>query len=500
MTSINALNGLIPQKSLADYRYEDTLEDTLYDPNPNDDWSEATQELLDALPQVWTRGFLYFLMMFVGISLPWAMLSKIDETATAKGRLEPKEKTIRLDAPVVEEVAAINVKEGDKVKAGQSLVELKSDLVIAELQQYQSLLEWQENRLNQLKLFYSQLRIALETQEQLNQAQQLEKQLQIDQAQQNLKYLTKFYDLHQQEGEAKVERAKQAVKSSNIAYKIANIALKTAQEKLLHYQNDYENGAITEERFLEAEKIVKENQEKLSQASLDIDNAQSQLKEVQSNYQKIIQQSRSEIEQALLRYREQERSYEALVHSGKLAILKSQEQLNNWSLEMTALKTEIAQTNSKIASILLQLKQRVIKAPIDGVVFQLPVQGKGSVVQAGEMLAEIAPEGSPLVIRAQIATSESGSLEKGKRVKTKFDAYPFQDYGVLEGKLVDISPTSKVTETEQGSVANYELEIELDRDCIPRRSECIPLRPGDTVTTEVIVRQRQVIDLLIDPF
>ncbi len=496
MSSSNPLNGMVPKQSVADYCYEETL----YVPNPYDDWSDATQELLDALPQVWTRSFLYFLIMFLGISLPWAMLSKIDETGTAKGRLEPKEKTIMLEAPVVEEVAAINVKEGDKVKAGQSLVELKSDLVNAELQQQQSLLEGQQNRLNQLKLLDSQLRIALDTQKQLNQAQQSEKQIQIDQAKQNLQYLITFYELHKQEWEAKVEQAEQAIKYSNIAYKIANIDLKTAQAKLLRYQNAEENSDTTEEHFLEAEKVVKENQEKLSQASLSIDNAHSQLKEVQSNNKKIIQQSQSEIEQALLSYREQEASYTALLHSGKLAILKSQEQLNNWSREMTALETEIAQTNSKIASLQLQLKQRVIRAPIDGVVFQLPVQGKGSVVQPGETIAEIAPEGSPLVIRAQIATSESGSLEKGKRVKIKFDAYPFQDYGVLEGELVDISPTSKVTESEQGSVATYELEIELDRDCIPSKSECIPLRPGDTVTAEVIVRQRHVIDLLITPF
>ncbi len=496
MPSTNPLNELIPKQSLADYHYEDTL----YAPNPNDDWSDATQELLDALPQVWTRSFLYFLMMFLGVSLPWAILSKIDETATAKGRLEPKEKTIMLDAPVLEEVAAINVKEGDKVKAGQSLVELKSDLVNAELQQQQSLLEGQQNRLNQLKLLDNELRISLDTQKQLNQAQQSEKQIQIDRAKQNLQHLITFHELHKQEEEAKVEQAEQAIKYSNIAYKIANIDLTTAQAKLLRYQNAYEKSDTTEEHFLEAEKIVKENQEKLSKASLDIDYAQSKLKEVQSNYKKIIQQSQSEIEQALLRYREQEVSYTALVNSGELAILKIQEQLNNWSREMTALKADIAQTNSKIASLQLQLKQRAIKAPIDGVVFQLPVQGKGSVVQPGEMIAELAPEGSPLVIRAQIATSESGSLEKGKRVNIKFDAYPFQDYGVLEGELVNISPTSKVTESEQGSVTTYELEIELDRDCILSKSECIPLRPGDTVTAEVIVRERQVIDLLIAPF
>ncbi len=77
------------------------------------EWSEATQELLDALPQVWTRGLLYFLLVFVAIILPWAMFSEVDETGTARGRLEPKGNTVKLDAPVAGTVAEINVKEGE---------------------------------------------------------------------------------------------------------------------------------------------------------------------------------------------------------------------------------------------------------------------------------------------------------------------------------------------------------------------------------------------------
>ena len=325
------LNGHVPQPEILD---ENRHEEILTQPDAahlDDNWCETTQELQDGLPQVWTRSFLYFLVMFLGISLPWAMLSKIDETGTAQGRLEPQEKTIELDAPVVEEVAAIKVKQGEQVKAGQTLVELKSDLVMTELQQQQSLLEGQQNRLNQLELLYNQLRIALNTQEQQNQAQQLEKESQIEQAKQNLESLTTVYRLHKQEGEAKVEQARQRIKSSNVAYELADIDLTASQAQLLRYQKAYESGAIAEERFLEVQKTVKQNQEKLSQASLDIDNAHSQLKEVEGNYQKMIQQSESEIEQALLGYREQEIGYTALGHSGKLAILKSQEQLNNWS-------------------------------------------------------------------------------------------------------------------------------------------------------------------------
>lgn len=117
-----------------------------------DDWSPWTQELIDSLPRVWTRGLLYLLIIFAGIVLPWAMLSKVDETGNARGRLEPKGQTFELDAPVGGTVSAIKVKEGQTVKAGQILLELESELPRAELQQAQAKLEGQLNRLPQLEL------------------------------------------------------------------------------------------------------------------------------------------------------------------------------------------------------------------------------------------------------------------------------------------------------------------------------------------------------------
>ena len=45
-----------------------------------DNWSFHTKELIDTLPLPWTRGLLYFLIIFVSIILPWAIFSKVDET------------------------------------------------------------------------------------------------------------------------------------------------------------------------------------------------------------------------------------------------------------------------------------------------------------------------------------------------------------------------------------------------------------------------------------
>ena len=467
---------------------------------PFDDWSSQTKELIDTLPRVWTRGLFYFLAIFTVIALPWAMLAQVDETGTAKGRLEPSGKTFIMDAPVAGTVAAIKVQIGDVVEAGQSLLELESDIIRAELQQLQTQLAGQENQLNQLELLKKQLLLTVNTQEQETQAQKLEKQAQVAQARQQLQFYQKSYDSQKEEKLAQVNQAKQDIIYSQTALNSATKALVKAQKEIERYRQAWQEGVIAEVQVIEQENIIAEKQQAFDQAQSELQQAQLRLAEQQNSYAQVVRQAQSDTEQAQLQLQEQEKSDRTLSHTGKLAILRSQEQLKNTESEIATLTTEIAQSESKIASAQYELKQRLLKAPVRGTVFDLPIKKSGEVLQPGDAVAEIAPEGSPLVVIAQMATAESGSLTKGMPVKLKFDAYPFQDYGIITGKLTRISPTSKITKTEQGEVANYNLEIELEGDCLPKADQCIPLRPGDTVTAEVIVRQRRIIDFILDPF
>lgn len=493
----NMLNGRVTKQVPLDAQQ---LALTSQTPVPTDDWSDVTKELLDSLPSVWTRGLLYFLVVFVSIVLPWAMLSKVDETGTARGQLEPKGKTVKLDAAVPGTVAQISVKEGDAVKVGQTLLVLESELVKADLQQVQDKLEGQLNRLSQLNSSQNQLVVALTTQQQQNQAQQLEKQAQIDQAQQTINTLKNSYNLQKEEKIAQVNQARQTLEHSQTTDKLVGSSLASTQREVERYRNLWQSGVIPEISLVEKQDIAKDKQKLDEQSKSDIEQAKLHLAEQKSSYERNIRQLKADIQQAELRLKEQKGSYQTLTQSGKLAVLKAEEQQKNMATEITTLKAEIAQTKSQISSLKIQLGQRVLKAPVNGTVFQLPIQRAGSVVQLGTLVAEIAPQGSPLIIRALMATAESGSLRKGLLVKLKFDAYPFQDYGVIEGKLVDISPTTLDVDTPNGKLPAYNLEIAMNQRCIPTASKCIPLRPGDTATAEVIVRQRRIIDFLLDPF
>lgn len=515
-----------------------------------DDWSYATRELLDTLPQAWTRGLLYFLVAFVAVVLPWAMLSNVDETGQARGRLEPEGKTVRLDAPVAGTVAKVLVNEGQVVKEKQLLLELESEPVRSDLQQVEVKLEGQLNRLAQLQLLKNQLAVATGTQQQQNKAQELEKLAQVDQAQQNLDSLTTAYNLQKEEKRAAVQQAQQnldslktayelqkeekraaiqeaqqEVERSQTAYKFANSRLPAAQNKAERYKQAFEEGVISKDRLIEAEQAVEESrlgqqqsqsdiekaeirlQEQQSssesqahKAQSDIEQAKLRLEEERSRYENIIHQAQSDIEQAKLRLKQQQSGYESVVQAGKLAVLKSEEQLKDLQVQIATLQSEVSQSKSQIQALKFQLAQRVLRAPVSGTIFQLPVQKAGAVVQPSQMVAEIAPLQAPLVLRAQIATGESGALREGMPVKMKFDAYPFQDYGVVEGRLSKIAPSSRVTETAAGEFATYDLEIKLNQGCIPSAGECIALTAGQTATAEVVVRQRRIIDFIIDPF
>jgi HlyD family secretion protein len=465
-----------------------------------DDWSFFTKELLDGLPQVWTRGLLYFLVIFVAIILPWSMLYKVDETGAARGRIEPKGKTVKLDSPVSGTVKDINIKEGDVVKNGQKILGLYTDLLNKELQQGEDKLKGFLNRGFQLKLSKQQLVVALTTQQQQNQSQALEKQSQIDQAQQNLMATTNVYQLQKEEKITQVNQAKQNLEYSKTASNLAQSSLTSALREKERYRQLWQQGVVPEINVIEKQDIVQEKQKLYKQSQSDIQQSQLRLAEQQSNYQRIVKQGKADITQAQLRLNEQKRSYQTLTQTGKLALLKIEEQQKSLETEITTLNAEIAQTKRQIESLKIQLGQRELKANVSGTVFQLPIQKAGAVVQPGTLIAEIAPLGSPLIIRAQMMTNESGSLRKGLPVKLKFDAYPFQEHGIVEGEVIAISPTATEVDTANGKVSVYNLEISLQQNCIKSGNKCIPFRPGDTAMAEVIVRQRRIIDFLIDPF
>ena len=482
------------------YSNSDSYGENTYELNDTQDSSYGTEELVDSLPRTCTRSVLYLLTAFSAIVLPWGMLSKVNETGSAKGRIEPKGATQRLDSQVSGNVTTVNVKTGETVTAGQILLEIKSDILEANLQKAKRKLERQNNQLSQLEIIKKRLLLSIEITRQKNQYQEIQKNTQIYQAQQNIYTQQSQYNFQQEQKKFQIEQAKQAILSSINNYQLAKNRLKKLQEKLPIYEKAYKVGAISQQRFMKLKYSVIEAEKAVIKAEIKMAQTHYILKVVEGIYHKIINQAASEIKQAKISFEQQKSGQNIVVNSGVLALKKQEEQLKNIESKIISLTSEVSQTIKQVKFINIQIQKRIVRAPIDGIIYDFPINKAGSVVRTGQMLAQIAPKNTPFVFKAKINRQESSFLQKGMSVKMKFDDYPFQYYGVLAGKVKWISPDSNIEENQKGKIEFHDLEVTLDKPYVETANERILLTPGQTATAEIILRQRRIIDFLLDPF
>ncbi|NJM23904.1 MAG: HlyD family efflux transporter periplasmic adaptor subunit [Richelia sp. SM1_7_0] len=460
----------------------------------------GTEELLDALPKVWSRSLLYVFVGIIAVGIPWSMVSTVDETGSARGRIEPLGTIRKLDSVAGGRVSAVKVKEGEQVRVGQILLELDNDTVKPELARTKEKLSGLENQVSQLELLKNQIQLTVNTQEQQNQSQALEKKAQVNQAIQDLNAKESIYNLQNLEKKSLVNQAEQQIQTFINERKSAEARLDIDKKQVERYSKLLNDGAVSAAQIDGLRKEQQESKRLYERTESDIKQAELRLAEETNRYQTTMNQLKSDIEQAKLRLQEQTSSYESVVNAGKLALLRTQEQLKDLQRQINSTKSEIAQTRTEITSLNIQMQQRIVRSPIEGIVFELPVSKPGEVLQPGQRIARIAPENSGFVLRATMLVKDTGFLKTGMPVKVKFDAYPFQEYGVLPGKVSWISPDSKIEQTAPGGTETYELKIALDKPYIENGDRRIPLTPGQTAQAEVIIRQRRLIDFLLDPF
>jgi hemolysin D len=520
------------------------------------DWSSSAKELINMMPLPWTRGLLYFLVTFIGISIPWACLYKMDEIGIARGRLEAKGNTIKREADIEGSVAVVKVyvKKGDLVKAGQIIMELDSKNMREQLYQNQLKLDGSQQRLDRLLLMKNQTGLGTNAQQQQNQAQLLEKQSQIAQAQQSIANLEtnshnqiaeklsqlyqaeqaladrqSSYNLQKAEKLTQVRQAEQSVVDAQTNQLMTQNRLKDAQNEVNRYSKLYQTGAISQVKAKEIASLALEKKQLFTQASATLEQSKLRVKEQQENYQKLLQQGRSDIAQARLRYQEQQQIYQStiarnqsdisqaklrlteqqrglqsLAKGGNIALLKTEQQLKEIESQIINLRSEIERDRAQSNFLTKQIKKYTIEANAEGTVFELPINREGAVVQPKQLIVEIAPNTSGLVFKGEIPANQSESLRSTaiqKDVKLKFDEFPFESYDVVKGKLSWVAPNSKLTQTPSGgSIASYDLEVQLDKSCIRHEGNCIPFKSGQPATAEIVIRQRRIIDFILDPF
>ena len=135
-----------------------------------------------------------------------------------------------------------------------------------------------------------------------------------------------------------------------------------------------------------------------------------------------------------------------------------------------------------------------VTAPCRGTVLRLHVSAAGALVREGEVISEIACAGARL--QAEFAVPQSGlpQIRAGQRVKLRYDAFPYQRYGIRFGQVRWVGPSGLGDRD-----SSFRAVVDLAEDSIRVRGQERALLAGMQGQADVVVGRRSLVSYAIEP-
>ena len=174
--------------------------------------------------------------------------------------------------------------------------------------------------------------------------------------------------------------------------------------------------------------------------------------------------------------------------------LFKQEMKNNWQFEISRLQLENEDIRSSIKQLRDERSQYVITAPASGSLLGVVGVQAGSFVSPGQKLAEISPD-EALIAECYVNSSDIGYLRSGQKVRFQFDAFNYNQWGLLEGKVSKISEDVIVFENQPV----FKVRCELPSTYLQLKTgHKGVLKKGMTLTGRFVMTRRTLFQLLFD--
>jgi membrane fusion protein len=171
--------------------------------------------------------------------------------------------------------------------------------------------------------------------------------------------------------------------------------------------------------------------------------------------------------------------------------------------ELSQLRVRLSDLAQKVAQLQGQ-RAHVIKAARSGKVNNLQAR-IGERIQAGNIpLLTLIPSGAPLAANLLIPVRSAGFIAPGQRLDIRYDAFPYQKFGLYVGEVVTVSDTVVLP----GELSNVPLRVEepvyrvtarLEQSAVLAYGREFDLKPGMTLSADVGLGERTLLQWLLDP-
>ena len=414
----------------------------------------AALEIVETPAPALPRAVMWTIVAALCFALAWACIGKIDLIAVAPGKVIAADKTKVIQPVEVGVVKRILVTDGQKVKAGDVLIELDAAATATAADTERQREAVTAARLEAARYEALARGTSIKAPVGAGKAQvEAEARAMVTQAQEQKARLAEL--------DAEIVRRTAELGSvKELAAKLAQ-TLPIAQRRAEDYKRLYDQKFVSEHGYLEREQARIENERDLAFQQAHVQQLAAAIEEVRRKRDSLV----AEFERTAVN---------AKVDADKRAGLLAQE----------LVKAETRQ------------HQQTLVAPVDGVVQQLAIHTVGGVVTPAQTLMVIAPSDYQAEVEAMLENRDVGFVKPGQHVEVKVDTFPFTRYGTIPGTVSFVS-SDAVQDEKRGLV--FQARVKLDKPVIRVDERDVSLTPGMAVTAEIATSKRRVIDFFLDP-
>ena len=386
-----------------------------------------------------------------------AIAGKLDIVVVASGKLIPKEQVKTVQPALTGVVRRILVRDGQRVQAGELLMELDTTQAAADSDKARSArvdAALTAERSRSLLLAQSHVRMPM-----LGKVDGASE----PQAEEAQRFAESFY--REYEDRLNSARAELLKREAELATTRQRLARLVATAPLARQQaNDFQ--ALAADRFVARTEYLDKEQAALTQEH-ELAAQRSHIRELAAG----IVQQRAEIEAIKSQFRRQQMD----------SLEKATQQL---------VQSRNDETKADTRQKLLKLT-----APVAGTVQQLRVHTLGGVATAAAPLMEIVPDDT-LEVEANIENKDIGFVKEGQPVVVKIEAFPYTRYGYLAGTIETVS-NNAVQDRRRG--LTFPARVRLAANGMRINDTWVNLTAGMAVTAEIKTGKRTVAHYFLDP-
>jgi hemolysin D len=403
------------------------------------------------------RVALWLICTFALLALIWSIIGKVDVVAIAVGKIVPSGRSKPIQAIETASILRIHVKEGDQVRAGDTLIELDATATTADKDRL-------ENEMITAQLSALRARAILSAQHSgqlptltaadVSAARLADASRQLDGS--FIEYRARLARL-----DADIDRRQAELVSIQTSIHKLEQVLTISTRRASDYLDLQQRGYVSHHAWLEKEQARLDQEGELATQRNRLTELRAALRETQGQRTTLIAESRRQW-------------------------LDAAEEAQQ---KATSLRQELVKAAARD-------QHMRITAPTDGSLQQVAVNTIGGVVTPAQVLMLLVPKDAPVEVDAQLPNKDIGFVHAGQTVEVKVETFPYTRYGTVRGKVLHIS-SDAVADEKMG--LTYLAKIQLDKSVMDVNGRDVPLQPGMAVTAEINTGKRRVIDYLLSP-